>query len=65
MGGLYTMGPEDALAAVKLLEPEIVIPMHFGTFAAIAQDVHAFQQRVEKETNSRCLVMERGQENSI
>ncbi len=65
MGGLYTMGPEDALAAVKLLEPEIVIPMHFGTFPAIAQDVRAFQQRVEQETNSRCLVLERGQEKTI
>lgn len=65
IGGLYTMGPEDALAAVKLLEPEIVIPMHYGTFAAIAQDVHAFGQRVEQETNSRCLVLEHGQENTI
>jgi L-ascorbate metabolism protein UlaG (beta-lactamase superfamily) len=65
IGGLYTMGPEDALAAVKLLEPEIVIPMHFGTFAAIAQDVDAFKQLVEKETDSRCLVLERGQESTI
>ena len=65
IGGLYTMGPEDALAAVKLLEPEIVIPMHFGTFAAIAQDVCAFQQLVEKETDFRCLVLEHGQESTI
>jgi L-ascorbate metabolism protein UlaG (beta-lactamase superfamily) len=32
IGGLYTMGPKEAALAVKLLGPEVVLPMHFGTF---------------------------------
>jgi L-ascorbate metabolism protein UlaG (beta-lactamase superfamily) len=32
VGDLFTMGPEEAAAAVRLLQPKRVIPMHWGTF---------------------------------
>ena len=32
IGGHYTMGPKEAALAVRLLEPKIVLPLHFGTF---------------------------------
>jgi len=32
IGGYYTMGPAEAAMAVRLLEPKIVLPIHFGTF---------------------------------
>jgi L-ascorbate metabolism protein UlaG (beta-lactamase superfamily) len=32
IGDLYTMSPVEAAAAVRLLKPKKVIPMHFGTF---------------------------------
>lgn len=32
IGGHFTMGPREAALAVKLLEPEVVLPLHFGTF---------------------------------
>lgn len=32
IGGHYTMGPKEASMATRLLEPKIVIPLHFGTF---------------------------------
>jgi L-ascorbate metabolism protein UlaG (beta-lactamase superfamily) len=32
IGGHFTMGPERAAIAVKLVNPKLVIPMHFGTF---------------------------------
>ena len=32
IGGHFTMGPKEAALAVKLLEPQVVLPMHFGTF---------------------------------
>jgi L-ascorbate metabolism protein UlaG (beta-lactamase superfamily) len=35
IGDLYTMGPEQAALACKLLQPRTVIPMHFGTFPAL------------------------------
>jgi len=32
IGGHYTMDPKQAALAVSLLEPEVVLPLHFGTF---------------------------------
>jgi L-ascorbate metabolism protein UlaG (beta-lactamase superfamily) len=32
IGGYFTMGPKEAALAVRLLQPEIVLPLHFGTF---------------------------------
>jgi L-ascorbate metabolism protein UlaG (beta-lactamase superfamily) len=32
IGDLYTMGPEEAAMACRLLQPRRVVPMHFGTF---------------------------------
>ena len=42
IGDFYTMGPADALRAVKLIKPKLTIPMHYDTFPAIAQDPAAF-----------------------
>ena len=47
IGDFYTMGPGDALRAVKLIRPKLVIPMHYNTFPAIAQDPDAFAATVE------------------
>ena len=32
IGGHYTMDPREAAMAVRLLEPKMVLPLHFGTF---------------------------------
>jgi L-ascorbate metabolism protein UlaG (beta-lactamase superfamily) len=32
IGGFYTMGPEQAALACRLLAPETVLPIHWGTF---------------------------------
>lgn len=32
IGGFYTMGPKEAALACRLLEPETVLPIHWGTF---------------------------------
>lgn len=61
IGDNFTMGPDDALYAVQLLQPKVVIPMHYGTFDVIQQDPHAFALRVEAETQAQCVVLEPGQ----
>lgn len=48
IGDNYTMGPDDALRAVKLLKPKVVIPIHYNTWDLIAQDAEAWKKRVEK-----------------
>ena len=32
IGGYYTMGPKEAALAARYLAPEIILPLHFGTF---------------------------------
>ncbi|MCD6356452.1 MAG: metal-dependent hydrolase, partial [Anaerolineaceae bacterium] len=60
IGDNYTMGPDDALKAVVLLRPSVVIPIHYNTFAVIKQDVEAWKMRVEAETDTDVLVMQAG-----
>lgn len=36
IGGHFTMSPKEAAYAVSLLKPEVVIPMHYGTFPVLA-----------------------------
>jgi L-ascorbate metabolism protein UlaG (beta-lactamase superfamily) len=61
IGDNYTMGPDDALRAVKLLTPKHVIPMHYNTWDLIAQDVQAWTARVEAETESYAHVLRPGE----
>lgn len=61
IGDNFTMGPDDALRAVKLIQPRQVIPIHYNTFEIIQQDPHAWARRVESETSSRVVVMSPGQ----
>jgi len=60
IGDNYTMGPEDALRAVKLLRARLVVPMHYSTFPVIQQDAAAWAERVKQETTSRVLLMQPG-----
>lgn len=60
IGDNYTMGPDDALRAVKLLQPKVVIPMHYETWELIAQDPHAWANRVRQETKTQPVVMQIG-----
>ena len=61
IGDNYTMGPADALRAVKLLTPEYVIPIHFNTFGLIAQDPNAWAARVHAETDAKARVLAPGE----
>jgi L-ascorbate metabolism protein UlaG (beta-lactamase superfamily) len=61
IGDNYTMGPADALRAVKLLEPQHVIPIHYNTFGLIAQDPHAWAEKVHAETPAQVHVLQPGE----
>ncbi|HSL43844.1 MAG TPA: MBL fold metallo-hydrolase [Anaerolineales bacterium] len=61
----YTMGPDDALRAVKLLQPKIVIPIHYNTWELIAQDAHAWAARVQAETDTQVIVLNPGESYSL
>lgn len=46
IGDNFTMGPEDAARAVEMIEPEVVIPMHYNTFPVIEQNPEGFKTLV-------------------
>lgn len=60
IGDRFTMGPEDALEAVKLLNPARVAPSHYNTWPPIAQDAAAWAKRVQSETKAQLLVINPG-----
>lgn len=61
IGDNFTMGPDDALRAVKLIRPRVVIPMHYETWDLIAQDPHAWAKRVMAETATQPVVLSIGE----
>ena len=65
IGDNYTMGPDDALRAVKLLEPRVVMPMHYDTFDVIKQDAAAWAKRVAAETSAQVALLKPGDHYSL
>ncbi len=62
IGDNYTMGPDDAVRAVKLIQPKKVIPIHYNTWPVIAQDAEAWAKRVRQETSAEAIVLKPGEE---
>jgi len=60
IGDLYTMGPDDSIDAVKLLNPKRVAPCHYNTWPPIAQDAGSWAQKVRSHTAAEPLVLEPG-----
>jgi L-ascorbate metabolism protein UlaG (beta-lactamase superfamily) len=60
IGDYYTMGPEDALEAVRLLKPKRVAPMHYNTFPEIEVDADAWAER-ERGLGVECRVLQPGE----
>lgn len=57
IGDNFTMGPDDALQAVKFLKPKAVIPCHYNTWPPIEQDADAWAARVAAETDATAIVL--------
>lgn len=58
VGDNFTMGPDDALAALDYLKPGIVIPCHYNTWPPIEIDVQAWAGRVAAETTCKPVVLD-------
>lgn len=58
IGDNFTMGPEDALRAVKLIKPKFVVPIHYNTFDLLNQDVEAWKKDVEAQTDTKVVILQ-------
>ncbi len=61
IGDNFTMGPDDALRAVKLLKPARVVPIHYDTFDVIRQDPGGWATRVREKTDTAVTIMKPGE----
>ena len=57
IGDNFTMGPEDALKAVNLINPKRVIPNHFDTWPLISQDADHWSSHVNSTTSTKAVVL--------
>lgn len=60
IGDHFTMGIDDSIRAIKLVQPNTVLPMHYNTFPPIAQDAGAWATRVNSETSAQPIVLDPG-----
>lgn len=61
IGGRFTMGIKEAVKAVELIRPKIVVPMHYNTFDVIKQDPEEFKRAVEAKVDTKVVIMKPGE----
>ena len=57
IGGHFTMDIQEAVKAVELIQPEVVIPIHYNTFPPIEADAQEFKRQVEARSDARVRIM--------
>ncbi|MGI9515509.1 MAG: MBL fold metallo-hydrolase, partial [Pirellulaceae bacterium] len=65
IGDLFTMGPEDSVAAASLINANQVLPTHYNTWPPIEQDANAWAERIRSSTSSTPVVLEPGQTHNL
>ena len=61
IGDQFTMGPDDAVEGVKLLNPRRVLPCHYSTWPPIEQDAVAWAERIRTQTTAEPVVLQPGE----
>ena len=60
VGSHFTMDPREAAYASRLLRPQYVIPMHYGTFPVLTGTPEAFVQEMKDQPEVKVIVMAPG-----
>ena len=61
IGDVFTMGPEDAVEAVRLLRPTLALPSHYGTWPPIEQDAAAWAAAITSQKLADARVLAPGE----
>lgn len=61
IGDRFTMGPEAAAQAAKLIKPNVAIPIHYGTFELLTGTPELFGEHL-KQTGAELVVLDPGEE---
>lgn len=63
IGSVFTMDPYQAAKSLRLLKPDVVIPMHYGTFPALVKDANEFLDLAKKEyPEAKVVILKPGEE---
>ncbi len=66
IGSHFTMGIDEAVEAVGLIQPKVVVPMHYNTFDVIKADPNEFKRKVEERYHGvRVEIFKPGEEKEI
>ncbi len=65
IGDRFTMGPDDAIKAAKMINPTMVIPMHYNTMPAIIQDPVQFKEKLKHTTGIEATILSVGEKLSL
>jgi L-ascorbate metabolism protein UlaG (beta-lactamase superfamily) len=61
IGSHFTMDPQEAAYACKLLRPQYVVPMHYGTWPVLTGTAAEFGRLLEEQPEVKLIVMSPGQ----
>ncbi len=62
IGDHFTMGPEEAAYAVEMVNPNLAIPIHYGTWPPIDSNPEDFKKSVENISDIEVAIPEIGAE---
>lgn len=61
IGDLFTMGIEESVRAVQMVQPKAVAPTHYNTWPPIEQDADAWAELIRTQTSARPIVNQPGE----
>jgi len=62
MGDYYTMGPKEAALSCELINAELAIPIHYGTFPVLTGKPEDFKKLTEEYSETKVLIPEPGEQ---
>lgn len=62
IGDLFTMGVEESIRAIEMIQPKYVLPTHYNTWPPIEQDAVRWAELVHQRTTSKAIVLLPGEE---
>lgn len=60
IGDHYTMGPQEAAYAVEMIDPEVAVPIHYGTMPVLAGKPDDFKDFVEEISDIEVIIPKPG-----
>lgn len=62
MGDYYTMGPREAALCCEMINAELAIPIHYGTFPVLTGDPQEFMEFTEEYCETEVIIPEPGEQ---